>query len=184
MPSTRDGSAVTTTTTSSLFVSLYRGPRRRLQQRGARRAVGLALLELALADQLDEQWSALHHLADAERRLGDPLAARVVALLYGADNAPAPMRSLALDDDLIAEAGPLALALLDMFAAATAPRQRARYVLALNEAFAPVLEERGGANPNVLNDVATAFFRQGGFTDQAISDELNRHAAVTTGGLS
>ena len=57
--------------------------------------------------------------------------------------------------------------------------------MALNEAFAPVLEERGGTNPNVLNDVAIAFYRQGGFTDQAISDELNRHAAaVTAGGLT
>lgn len=179
MPSTRGWSAMTTTTTS-LFTNL----RRRLRQRGARRAVGLALLELALADQFDEQWLALRHLADAERELGDPLAARVIALLYGADNAPAPMRSLALDDDLIAEAGPVALALLDMYATATAPRQRAQYVLALNEVFAPVLEDHGGTNPDVLNDVAIAFFRQGGFTDQAISAELSRHAIATTGGMS
>ncbi len=181
MPSTRHRSAMTiTTTTRSLFAGLWG----RLRRHGARRAVDLALLELALADQLDEQWLALHHLEAAEHRLGDHLAARVVALLHGADNAPVPMRSLALDDDLLAEAGPIALALLDMYATATAPRRRAHLVLALNEVFGPVFDDHG-VNPSVLTDVAIAFFRQGGFTDQAISDELNRHAtATTTGGVA
>ncbi|MCG8918262.1 hypothetical protein L6E12_20985 [Actinokineospora sp. PR83] len=132
-----------------------------------------ALAALALAHGHVAEQEALRRLAAAHDDLGDDLDAALVRLLLN----PGPTGVAAdLSDptgtgaELLAHAGPLAPALLGMFATAAGPVDRARVALALEEALAPLIADRGGST--VLGEVAVAYYRQAGWTEQAITTAI------------
>ncbi|MEU4807398.1 hypothetical protein [Actinosynnema sp. NPDC023587] len=164
---------------NSLITALFGGVAGYVRHRRGRYVATRALTELALAEGPVEQRQALLDLAATDRLMGDDLAARLATLLAGVhlalpDAPPA-------DDELLADAGPVARTVLGMYARADGPVDRAHFVLALDEVFSPIVEARGGAHRGVLIEVARAHYLRTGWDDQRITTELRRTRDVADG---